>query len=68
HVRAAFTNAQKLAEAAQTTKSKVPLQERIPPQYRAFIDVFNKKQSERLPEHRPWDHVNDLKPDFEPPK
>lgn len=30
--------------------------------------MFNKKQSERLPEHRPWDHAINLKPDFEPPK
>ncbi|KAF8644052.1 hypothetical protein AX16_008709 [Volvariella volvacea WC 439] len=31
-----------------------------------FLDRFEKKASERLPERRKWDHSIDLKPDFVP--
>ena len=31
-----------------------------------FADVFSEKGFERLPQHRPWDHAIELKPDFKP--
>ena len=40
----------------------------IPDKYKEYADVFEKKASERLPDHKPWDHTIDLKPDFEPKK
>ena len=35
-------------------------------EYYDFLKVFSEKSSERLPEHKPWDHVINLKPDFVP--
>ena len=40
----------------------------IPDKYKEYADVFKKKASERLPDHKPWDHAINLKPDFEPKK
>ncbi|THH06735.1 hypothetical protein EW145_g3878 [Phellinidium pouzarii] len=31
-----------------------------------FADVFSEAGFEQLPEHRPWDHAIELKPDFKP--
>ena len=38
--------------------------ELIPPQYHVYLDVFEKKASEHMPLHKPWDHAIDLVPDF----
>ena len=46
----------------ETDKPKVKLPER----YNEFQSVFDKATSERLPEHKSWDHAIDLKPDFVP--
>jgi len=35
-------------------------------EYYDFLKVFSEKSSECLPEHKPWDHVIDLKPGFVP--
>ena len=35
----------------------------VPSPYRHHAKVFSEKESERLPEHKPWDHAIDLKPD-----
>ena len=40
----------------------------ISDKYKEYADVFEKKASERLPDHKSWDHAIDLKPDFEPKK
>jgi len=40
----------------------------VPPQFRAYLDVFKKTPSERLPLCKPWDHAIDLNPDFVPRK
>ncbi|KAI0038018.1 hypothetical protein FA95DRAFT_1453746, partial [Auriscalpium vulgare] len=66
HVRAAFTNAQKLAEQAAGPSVQKGFEELVPPPYQDFRDVFDKASSERLPERRSWDHAIDLKDDFEP--
>ena len=34
----------------------------IPPHYQQFARVFNEEASHRLPQHQPWDHAIDLKP------
>jgi len=35
----------------------------IPPDYRWHIKVFSEVESEWLPEHKPYDHLIDLKPE-----
>jgi hypothetical protein len=35
----------------------------VPKAYRHYAKVFSERESERLPEHKPWDHAIDLKPD-----
>lgn len=35
----------------------------IPKSYHKHAKVFLEKESEWLPEHKPWDHTIDLKPD-----
>ena len=42
--------------------------ELVLPQYHVYLDVFEKKASERMPLHKPWDHAIDLVPDFKPIK
>ena len=34
----------------------------IPSHYQQFAKVFNEEASHRLPQHQPWDHTIDLKP------
>ncbi|KAI1005800.1 hypothetical protein K3495_g2421 [Podosphaera aphanis] len=36
-------------------------------QYHDYLDVFNRKQANLLPPHRPWDHLIDLQPGTTPP-
>ena len=38
----------------------------LPKEYMQWASVFDKTKSERIPEHKPWDHAIVLKPDFEP--
>ena len=42
--------------------------ELVPPQYHVYLDVFEKKASECMPLHKPWDHAINLVPDFKPIK
>ena len=60
---AGFTYSQQLAEAANRTKTQKTFEEMVPSPYRHHAKVFSEKESERLPEHKPWDHAIDLKPD-----
>jgi hypothetical protein len=66
NIRATFTKAQELAEAANKDQVKIPISEQIPPPYHEFLDVFDEQKSFRLPKHGPNDHAIDLKPDFTP--
>jgi len=43
-------------------------EEMVPPQFHAYLDVFKKTPSERLPLCKPWDHAINLNPDFVPRK
>jgi len=57
---AGYTYSQKIAEEAHKAKPKLTFEEMVPPQYRHHASVFSEKESERLPEHQPWDHAIDL--------
>jgi hypothetical protein len=39
----------------------------IPEEYHEFAKVFSKEESDKLPEHRPYDHKIPLQPDTTPP-
>jgi hypothetical protein len=66
HVRAGSTKAQQFAKAALAQGTAKTLDKLIPEHYRDFAKVFDKAASESLPDHGPWDHAVDLKPDFKP--
>jgi len=59
---AGYTHSQRIAEEADKAKNARTFEEVVPEQYRDFASVFSEKESERLPERRPWDHAIDLKP------
>ncbi len=44
-------------------KAKKMFEEMVPSYYRDYKKVFSEKESQRLPEHQPWDHAIDLIPD-----
>ena len=60
---AGYTYSQQLAEAVYKDKPQKSFDEMIPTEYHRHAKVFSEKESERLPEHKPWDHAIDLKPD-----
>jgi hypothetical protein len=45
-----------------------PVEEWVPKQYHNYLFVFQKEDSERMPLRKPWDHVIDMKADFQPRK
>ena len=60
---ASFTYSQQIAEKAIIAKGKKTFEEMVPAQYRNFAKVFSEDESQRLPDHQPWDHAIDLEPD-----
>ena len=52
-----------LTQIAQETK---PTETTLPEWCKDFEDIFSEKSHKKLPPHRPYDHVIDLKPDFVP--
>jgi hypothetical protein len=40
----------------------------VPKMYCQHLKVFSKKESERMPIRKPWDHIIDLKETFKPKK
>ena len=60
---AGFTYSQQIAEKAIAAKGKKTFEEMVPVQYRDFAKVFSEEESQRLPDHQPWDHAIDLEPD-----
>ena len=60
-VREKQTASQRFAQQAEPSKVE---KTEIPPQYREFRSIFEEKESKRLPEHQPWDHVIKVKPGF----
>lgn len=65
-IRAGFTKAQELAEHSKENACAQTFEDLVPPPYRSFAPVFDKKTSERMPERRQWDHAIDLKEGFQP--
>jgi hypothetical protein len=41
------------------------MEELVPDDLHNFLDVFNKKQADRFPDSRPWDHKIEMKEGFE---
>jgi hypothetical protein len=60
---AGFTYSQKITEKANIAKGKKTFEEMVPAPYRDFAKVFSEEESQRLPDHQPWDHMIDLEPD-----
>lgn len=44
------------------------IHEMIPKKFHQYLKVFEKKASERMPIQKPWNHVIDTRPRFEPRK
>jgi hypothetical protein len=38
----------------------------VPQRYHHYLSVFDKKEANRFPSSKPWDHAIDLKDDFVP--
>jgi len=60
---AGFTYSQQIAEQVEKEKPVKTFEELIPPQYRQHAHVFSESESQRLPEHKPWDHAIEFTPD-----
>ena len=60
---AGYTYSTELAERAGKEKPTRSFEDIVPEEYRQYADVFSERESERLPEHKPYDHAIDLKPD-----
>ena len=52
--------------AQQVAKPKGDPKDLVPTVYHHFLSLFEKGAASRLPEHRPYDHAINLKPDFRP--
>ena len=62
YLAAGFTYSQAIAEGANKVKSEKTFEELVPEHYWHYRKVFSELESERLPEHKPYDHTIDLKP------
>ena len=60
---AGYTYSQRIAEEAGRSKVERTLEDMIPAEYCKYQRVFSEEESHRLPEHKPWDHSINLKPD-----
>ena len=49
-------------------KVEKTVEEIVPPAFHAYLDVFRKEPSERMPMHKLWNHAIDLMLDFVPEK
>ena len=58
NLRAKTTHSTTLANETH----KNPALQRIPAQFQKYQSVFSEQVSQRLPQHQPWDHAIDLKP------
>src|ERR1700724_3499955 len=52
----------------RTNKEEETAAELVPSEYHIYLDVFEKKPSERMPLCKPWDHAIDLTEDLVPKK
>lgn len=63
YVAAGHTYSQVLAEEEYKKKEVKSVEEMVPNEFHEFLKVFSKEASERLPEHKPYDHAIELVPD-----
>lgn len=56
-----YTFLQQIAEKQNSEKETKMLEEMIPAEYRRYTKVFSEEESYRLPEHKPWNHIIELK-------
>ena len=55
-------------EEEEVAKSEAEAKKLVPERFHKWIKVFGKKQSERMPTRKLWDHVIDMKEGFVPRK
>ena len=55
-------------EEEEAAKSEVEAKKLVPEKFHKWIKVFEKKQSERMPTRKVWDHAIDVKEGFVPRK
>ena len=55
-------------EEEEATKSEAEAKKLVPEQFHRWIKVFGKKQSERIPTRKIWDHTINMKEGFVPRK
>ena len=55
-------------EEEEAAKSEAEAKKLVPEQFHRWIKVFGKKQSERMPTRKIWDHAIDIKEGFVPRK
>jgi hypothetical protein len=60
---ARFMLSTKLATKANEAKAKKTFEQMVSKEYHKYSKVFSEVDLYRLPQHRPWDHTIDLKPD-----
>jgi hypothetical protein len=60
---AGYTYSTELAEKAGEDKRKRTFEEIVPREFQRYAKVFSEAESERLPEHKSYDHAIDLKPE-----
>ncbi|EEB94566.1 hypothetical protein MPER_06600, partial [Moniliophthora perniciosa FA553] len=62
-VAAGVTYSTELAYEESKKKEKRTIEEIVPAEFHQYRKVFSEEESYRLPEHKPYDHTIDLKPD-----
>jgi len=55
-------------EEEEAAKSEAEAKKLVPEKFHEWIKVFGKKQSERMPTRKAWDHAIDMKEGFVPKK
>jgi len=55
-------------EEEEAAKSEAEAKKLVPEKFHEWIKVFGKKQSERMPTRKAWDHVIDVREGFVPKK
>lgn len=65
-INAKTTASQTFAQQAHESVAAKPLEEAIPKEYHNYLDLFDEKTADRLPDPKAWDHEIKLKPDFVP--
>jgi hypothetical protein len=58
--------AQRLAQDSKKQDIPKTLEEMVSARYHHYLSVFDKKEANRFPSSKPWDHAIDLKDDFIP--